>query len=497
MITRLQVDGFKNLVDIDLRLGPFTCIAGENGVGKSNIFDAIQFLSYLADYPVSEAIGMIRGKKDNYLKYSSIQDIFQRRGDILADKISFSIEMIIPRLGEDDLGQQANATFNFLKYSLELNLIEDEAGTSSVRISKEELQPMRKGDASKNILFPNRARWRNNIIQGKRNVPYISTTTDHSGNNLVNLHQDGGSSGKPRPFNTKSLPRTVLSTARYASETPTVLLARREMQSWKFLQLEPSALRRPDELEHFTNKARVSSDGANLPSTVYRLSKSPKILDEFEDSSGLFSTLANKLSDLIDDITEIQVDKDEKRQLLTLQVKTKDGTIFPARSLSDGTLRFLALAVLDVDYSENSLICLEEPENGIHPERIPAIIDLLRNIPVDPFDDEIEYNPLRQVVVNTHSPGVIVEIPDSSLVYVESREFVKGGKRFKGTTIRALEKTWRTEKGATEKISRGKLMSYLNPNHNSYRYSELEKPSIKKVKEREDLQILMFDHQPI
>ncbi len=27
MITRLQVSGFKNLVDVDVRFGPFTCIA--------------------------------------------------------------------------------------------------------------------------------------------------------------------------------------------------------------------------------------------------------------------------------------------------------------------------------------------------------------------------------------------------------------------------------------------------------------------------------------
>ncbi len=47
MLTRLQINGFKNLVDVDVRFGPFTCIAGPNGVGKSNVFDAIQFLAEL------------------------------------------------------------------------------------------------------------------------------------------------------------------------------------------------------------------------------------------------------------------------------------------------------------------------------------------------------------------------------------------------------------------------------------------------------------------
>lgn len=41
MLAGLKVSGFKNLSDVDVRLGAFTCIAGANGVGKSNLFDAI------------------------------------------------------------------------------------------------------------------------------------------------------------------------------------------------------------------------------------------------------------------------------------------------------------------------------------------------------------------------------------------------------------------------------------------------------------------------
>ena len=49
MLKRLKVKNFKNLVDLDVRFGPFTCIAGENGSGKSNRFDAIKFLGALAE----------------------------------------------------------------------------------------------------------------------------------------------------------------------------------------------------------------------------------------------------------------------------------------------------------------------------------------------------------------------------------------------------------------------------------------------------------------
>ena len=49
MLTQLKVSGFKSLDGADIRFGAFTCVAGANGVGKSNLFDAIGFLRALAD----------------------------------------------------------------------------------------------------------------------------------------------------------------------------------------------------------------------------------------------------------------------------------------------------------------------------------------------------------------------------------------------------------------------------------------------------------------
>jgi predicted ATPase len=61
MLTKLEIRGFKNLLDVQVEFGPFTCIAGANGMGKSNVFDAIEFLSYLASEPLAEASQRVRG----------------------------------------------------------------------------------------------------------------------------------------------------------------------------------------------------------------------------------------------------------------------------------------------------------------------------------------------------------------------------------------------------------------------------------------------------
>ncbi|GAB3486907.1 AAA family ATPase [Amycolatopsis cihanbeyliensis] len=64
MLTRLEVQGFKNLLDVRVDFGPFTCIAGANGIGKSNVFDVIELLSHLASDTLMEAAQKVRGLSD-------------------------------------------------------------------------------------------------------------------------------------------------------------------------------------------------------------------------------------------------------------------------------------------------------------------------------------------------------------------------------------------------------------------------------------------------
>ena len=93
MLTRLHVSGFKNLVDVDVRFGAFTCIAGANGVGKSNLFDAIRFLSALANLPLIEAALSVRDEEG---KTGDVRSLFHRVGNHYVDRMSFEAEMIVP-----------------------------------------------------------------------------------------------------------------------------------------------------------------------------------------------------------------------------------------------------------------------------------------------------------------------------------------------------------------------------------------------------------------
>jgi len=482
MLTRLKISGFKNLVDVDVYFGPFTCIAGANGVGKSNLFDAIRFLSALADRPLIDAAQVVR---DEGSRTADIRGLFHRVGENYAKELSFEVEMIVPKEGIDDFGQKAEASITFLKYELTLGLRMDDdlRSLGTLEILREDLSHINISDATKHLFFPYEAKtWRKSVLRGRRTASLISTEGTGE-NRKINRHQDG-KSGVPFGLLATNLTRTVLSVTN-GKDSPTALMARREMQSWRLLQLEPSALRKPSE---FNTPPRLGSDGSNLAAALYHLAhsngsknKRPQLVD-----NAIYGQVANRLAELIDDVFDVKVERDEKRALLTLQVSEKDGTSYPAVSLSDGTLRFLALAVLELDPQSQGLLCFEEPENGIHPERIPSMLQLLRDISTDTFRPISPDNPLRQVIVNTHSPSVVGQAPDDSLLVAELKETVEIGRRFKRVCFSCLPVTWREKTPNPSIVSKGKLLSYLNP---VLRSQTLPKKSqVHRVIDRPDLQ---------
>lgn len=489
MLTRLKVNGFKNLQDVDVRLGPFTCIAGPNGVGKSNLFDAIAFLAALADKPLLDAALSVRGGEGNM---GDVRSLFRRSGSKVSDQMSFEVEMIIPATGEDVLGQEVEASTTYLTYQLELRYQSHAAGRplGGIEIVSENLKYLKGSEAHKNLGFGHSKEWRDSAIQGRRTTPFISTTSEESGS-FVWLHADapGPRRGKPRKVPAYSLPRTMLSSGNNAAEHRTLVLARQEMVSWTQLQLEPTALRAPDS---FTASHTIGANGAHVPATLHHLAQLAAQQSSGADAD-LYSQIASRLFELNEDVHAITVGVDEKRQLLNIVMTDRQGTSHPASSLSDGTLRFLALAVMEADSSPRSLLCLEEPENGMHPRRIPAMLRLLRDLAVDPDEPVGADNPMRQVIVNTHSPQVVAEVHDDSLLVADAMTEWSAGQRSSRLRFAPLPDTWRTTLDPSlHPVARGVLLDFLNPLGNDLdATSDGDVQPSKRVKDRGDLQMLL------
>ena len=78
------------------------------------------------------------------------------------------------------------------------------------------------------------------------------------------------------------------------------------------------------------------------------------------------------------------------------------GSAVPATRLSDGTLRFLALLSILCHPEPPLLICIEEPELGLHPDIIPQVAKLLKSA-----------SERTQLIVTTHSKHLIDELHDT------------------------------------------------------------------------------------
>jgi predicted ATPase len=80
----------------------------------------------------------------------------------------------------------------------------------------------------------------------------------------------------------------------------------------------------------------------------------------------------------------------------------------PATRLSDGTIRFMAILAQLLSPTPPPLICMEEPELGLHPDAIALLADLLQ-----------EASTRTQLIVTTHSDALVsalTEVADSVMV---------------------------------------------------------------------------------
>lgn len=115
-------------------------------------------------------------------------------------------------------------------------------------------------------------------------------------------------------------------------------------------------------------------------------------------------SILDGLKDLYDGINDFDVSMEGG----TVQVFFTEGDFsIPATRLSDGTLRYLCLLAILCDPEPPPLICLEEPELGLHPDILPKVADLLRTA-----------SQRTQLLVTTHSDILVDAMTDTPEVVV-------------------------------------------------------------------------------
>ncbi len=406
MLRQLRVRGYKSLVDCKIDFGPPSVILGPNGAGKSNLLDLLHLLSRLAAAEtVREAFEGHRGRPLE--AFHSPKGFGAASYDELLGKerLAFSVECDLelhPRI-VDDINRtleerekivETKVTYTrvserLLRYSLvialhpksgELFLIDE-----SLRPLKRDLRP--KADSVRKAFFE---------LEGGKS---------EQGRFVARIERQA----HPRYFE-GSRPRTLLSELTDPVYHPHVVAAARELASWRVYYVEPNQVRTEIGVQAADEPGR---DGRLLAAYLYALKqRSPATL------KGIVQNLRGLVAGFHD--LDVRV-RDGLLELVALQ---EDGTEFPARLLSEGTLRLMCILGIGVAPSPPALVGYEEPENGVNPARLGHIAQVLRTA-VEQREDG------PQFILTTHSPLVCELLPERLIVC----DWQAG----RGTTFRSLD----------------------------------------------------------
>ncbi|MFM7907403.1 MAG: AAA family ATPase [Microcystis sp.] len=388
MITYIKIHGFKSFHNFEMVFTPLTVVAGVNASGKSNLFDALQLLARLAEVDLKTAFSEQRGHPSElFTQYDE---------DDYATEMEFIVEMLVNRKVKDNWGGEVDLKYTRLRYQLKIKRESNISGFENLYIVDERLENLKHNEDNwvknyipKTVLET----WRPKVT-GRRAIPYIQTE-DISGIATIVVHQDGQAGNKKR-FPAKNASQTVLSSIN-TIDFQHILAAKQEMLSWKFMQLNPEDLREPTR-QDIGIRDTITASGKNLAAALFRIK---------QDDEYTLTAISRDLNNLLPNLTEVNVYDDKANRQFIIKVKGDDNREFSSRVLSEGTLRLLTLCVLQYDRQHTGLLCFEEPENGIHPFRIEAMARLLKELTVDFKDTEM---PLRQVIVNTHSPVLVSQL---------------------------------------------------------------------------------------
>lgn len=181
-------------------------------------------------------------------------------------------------------------------------------------------------------------------------------------------------------------------------------------------------------LADIADNSMLRDDASNLASFLYLLKKRSR-----SDYQNIVE-IVRLVFPLFDDFILRPYSLNPDKILLEWKEKGSD-SYFNASALSDGTLRFICLAVLLLQPELPSLIIIDEPELGLHPHAIQVLAGLLESAAKK-----------SQVIVSTQSVTLINQFQAEDIVVVERQN---GETSFKRCSDQELEH-WLTDYGLGE-----------------------------------------------
>lgn len=191
-----------------------------------------------------------------------------------------------------------------------------------------------------------------------------------------------------------------------------VTQVQRRLDRWRLYHFHDTSPNSPMKKTNNINDNRfLRPDGSNLAAFLYYLKK------KHEAAYGLIRRAIQRVAPFFDDFQLEPLKLNPDTILLQWRHKNSEA-YFDASSLSDGTLRFIALATLFLQPEQYrpSVILVDEPELGLHPFAITLLASLVK-----------QSSTSTQVILGTQSPLLLDHFrPEDVLV----ADRVNGGTQF-------------------------------------------------------------------
>jgi len=365
MLKRVKIRGYKSLADVEVHLQPLSVLFGPNASGKSNFLDALQLLSRIANSNnLKEAFHPpYRGTPLESFTFGSdgIQGLLRQ------EKLSFSIEVDV---------ELSESVINSVKsqYQTTKEVKTTDAGD---KVIKDFFSPITAVvERHVNYVIDVEMIPKSGILRLSKE---LLTVINAEGQTVYQLKEENQES-------------SLLSKPVLLVRFPTLTAIREELASWLFFYLEPrERMRLSTPVKEVRHIGIMGEDLAAFLNTL-------RSIDEPQ-----FRAVEKALHVIIPSVTgiDISVNNHGNVELGLMQGQTT----IPAELLSEGTLRILGLLALGGAKESPALLGFEEPENGINPERLDLIAEILKNLASNE----------TQVIVTTHSPTLLDLIPEESL----------------------------------------------------------------------------------
>lgn len=371
MIRRFQALGYRCLRYVDLELDRFQVLVGANASGKSTLFDALSFLEGLVDVGLFKTIESRGG---------NFQDLVWKRPE-MALGFELAVEVEIPSSG---LAVYADGRYDRVRYEVEIR----EDSSRGLHIAREQWFPLSADPpaTSARDRFPDPPTPPDTLFTRFGTGQSVTAPNDLPGGGdrtpLEVAYPVEGAQNRDSPLSALGrLPAVP------GDEFAVHHWLKRELGGTVSMSLDSDALRRPSPPNMF--RYPLTRNGSTLPWLVDRLRA-----EERED----YEEWIHHVTAFLPDISSVETVVRPEDRRAYLVVRYASGIFAPAWSVSDGTLRLLALTLLAYLPSE-TVPCrrffIEEPENGLHPDAVDAVYDSLASV----YD--------QQVFVATHSPAIL------------------------------------------------------------------------------------------